>query len=1377
MEELRELLGSSPAIERLRATIAHLASRSSAAARPPAILITGETGTGKGLVARLLHRLGPRAAGPFVDVNCAAIPDTLMEAELFGFERGAFTDARRSKPGLFQTAHGGTIFLDEVGLLNEALQAKLLTVIEERVVRRLGATRGEPVDACIISATNADLALAIRERRFREDLYHRLAVVTLPLPPLRERDGDVVLLAEHFLARACRDYGLPTHVLASDARRRLVDHAWPGNVRELANVMERAALMAGSTHVTAVTLEVPDARPPAAAATTPTPPVAGATSLDDAMRTHMQAVLNQCGGNVSRAAALLGISRNTLTAHVEKFGLHVGPARRGRRPRGSTSDVAVSREAPTGDATPEAADEPPQAVPAVPAVAGLRWTRRLVALARIGLDVAAETAAFQLAPLLQELIATARGFGGRVDALTPDGLVATFGMEVLEDAPRRAVYAVMAMMKRVEREQAPGAAAIEARGAVHVTWSLMASGADVSLLDARVRRESDAALDALLAGAGAGTIIVSKAAANHLERRFEVTALDGASDGPAQRFRLTGLERTGFEVGGRLSRFVGRERDLALLADLLARVEDGSGQVVGIVGEAGIGKSRLLHEFRALTVDRVTFLTGRCLTYGGTAPYLPILDIIRDTFGLLATDDVKTTTAKLESGIRRLAVPSADALPLLLHLLGFKPGTESLAGQSPQALQARAVEVLKDIGLRAGRRRPIVCAVEDLHWIDDASEAVLAALAESLAGSRILLVATYRPGLKPPWAGRSYASQISLARLSQAESLAVLEAVAGAAMSDDLAQRIARRAEGVPFFLEELARAATETRTPGAPMPETIEAALVERLQRLPLDDLELLQVAAVVGQDARVPILAGAVARSEAEIEPGLTRLQAAEFLRVAVDDDGPTYAFKHALTHEVAYRSLSGPRRVSLHAATAGALERLAPEIADRRPEMVAHHLTEGDRLDAAVPYWLRAGQLAVQRSANVEAIAHLTRGLALLQRLPAGQPWIQQELMLRLSLTRAYAAHHGYAAEAVGTNLARVRVIADELGESPELMPVRYGLWLFHLSRAQLAAAEELADRMLAAAGHQAEGPLAVAAHVASGVVRFYRGDLVTARARLERAVDLHRPEYAPVQAAAYGQDLGVGAASYLAWVLALAGEPDRAMAEAERALSVARRGRHAFSVALALLGMGLVACERREPARAASAGEELLALSQEQGFRFFVALALGFCGWAAFAVKDRARGLALMQEGVASYRDASQRVGLRLGVQLAEALAESGRPEEALTTVEEGLVHAAAADDRALLSELHRIKGEVLGRRRPPDPAAEAALETALAIAEGQGATLLALRAATSLCRFRRERGDVAVSLSVLRAIVARFREGLELPDLAQARRLLESDGPG
>src|SRR5947207_7019984 len=250
------LIGDSPGLATVRTQVEQLLRRQSKARRLPPVLILGETGTGKGLLAKAIHEAGPRAAGPFIGVNCAAIPETLLEAELFGFEPGAFTDAHQAKAGLFQTAHRGPLFLDEIGLLPETLQAKLLTVLEDRTVRRLGSTRSEPVDVSIISATSEDLKPGSSRRGFREDLFQRLAVVTVRLPPLRDRGRDILTLAAHYLARSCADYGLSPKTLAEDARSALAEYRWPGNVRELANAMERVALFSEASVVRADMLDL-----------------------------------------------------------------------------------------------------------------------------------------------------------------------------------------------------------------------------------------------------------------------------------------------------------------------------------------------------------------------------------------------------------------------------------------------------------------------------------------------------------------------------------------------------------------------------------------------------------------------------------------------------------------------------------------------------------------------------------------------------------------------------------------------------------------------------------------------------------------------------------------------------------------------------------------------------------------------------------------------------------------------------------------------------------------------------------------------------------------------------------------------------------------
>ena len=324
MRLLAGLIGDSPGLVALRNQIGQFLRRQSGPRRLPPVLILGETGTGKGLLAKAIHDEGPRAAGPFVAINCAAIPETLLEAELFGFEQGAFTDARHAKAGLFQTANRGTLFLDEIGLLPQSLQTKLLTVLEDRTVRRLGSTRTEPADVWIISATSEDLKAGGRRRGFREELYHRLAVVTLHLPPLRERGRDILTLAEHFLARTCSDYGLAPKTLAEDARAALLTYRWPGNVRELGNVMERAALLVEGPLVRAdsLGLAIPRERrtvPQQDGGTTASNAPAGVSlgqTVQELERRRILEALRDTRWNISRAATRLGVTRNILRYQI-----------------------------------------------------------------------------------------------------------------------------------------------------------------------------------------------------------------------------------------------------------------------------------------------------------------------------------------------------------------------------------------------------------------------------------------------------------------------------------------------------------------------------------------------------------------------------------------------------------------------------------------------------------------------------------------------------------------------------------------------------------------------------------------------------------------------------------------------------------------------------------------------------------------------------------------------------------------------------------------------------------------------------------------------------------------------------------------------------
>ena len=980
VKRLDELLvGQSPGIAAIRERVARLVARASEVRRLPPVLIQGETGTGKGLVAQALHRASPRAAGPFVDVNCAAIPESLLEAEMFGYERGAFTDARQAKRGLFQAAHQGTLFLDEIGLLPESLQAKLLKVIEERVVRRLGATQGEPVDVWIVAATNANLAAAGRERRFREDLYHRLAVLTLVLPPLRERGDDVLLLAEHFLARACGDYGLAPKAFAADARAALTTYPWPGNVRELANVMERVALLSEALVVTTDVLGLPA---PGAAATVPEgepdpgPTAASPVPLVDAVegveRVHLVEALRATEWNVSRAAVRLGVSRNTLRYRMEKYGLRPGAPAPTPRPSGGGASPDRS---PARPRVPLVAARPPTPT-AMPAA--VRWERRRLSVLRAALTASAvDGGPIGSSRILEVLVDKVQSFGGRVEELGASGVVGLFGLGPLEHAAWRAANAALAMLR----------ATPAIRIGLHVATVLVGRVGDVVQVEADSRREAWRTLDALAAAAEPRTIVVSPTAAPFLERRFDLVPTGGVAGEGAQGYRLTRAERPLFEAGRRLVPFAGRQGDLQHLRDRLAIATRGRGQLVGVVGESGIGKSRLLHEFsQGLAGQPVTYVEAHCFDYGTATPYLPVLEIIRQSFRVAESGDPGAVAERVRRGLAEAGLGPAEFAPYLLHLLGVKAGTDALPAISPDAIRGRGFDRIRQLILQQSRRRPLVIAIEDLQWVDRASDELIASLADAIQGASILVVATYRPGYRPSWLDRSYATQVAIDPLGTGDSLAVVRSVLPEAAPAPLADVILERAQGNPFFLEELARTLAEGGTLGRP-PDTVQEAVLARVDRLSEPARRLVQTASVLGPEVPLRLL-GAVWEGGPEIDTPLRELTHQEILDERGGLAEPGHAFRHTLTQEVVYGSLLDADRRRWHGAAGRALETLNRGREEEIVERLAYHFERSDDGERAVDYALRAAEKAQRRWANADAVTYFESALGRLVALPDTQ-----------------------------------------------------------------------------------------------------------------------------------------------------------------------------------------------------------------------------------------------------------------------------------------------------------------------------------------------------------------------------------------------------
>ncbi len=988
--------GASEAIIALRAQVKRVASFDVAgSAHAPTVLLTGETGTGKGLVARALHDSGGRARGPFVDVNCAAIPDSMLEAELFGFEAGAFTDAKRAKPGLFEAAAGGSLFLDEIDALTPACQSKLLKVIEEKSVRRLGAVAPRQIDVKLIAATQRDLPALVAGGGFRADLYHRLAVVVLTLPPLRERVVDVVALAEHFLHTYGGAHRVGPKTLAADARSWLAAQPWPGNIRELSHLMERATLLATADTVTAATL-IELCAPIAAVASTerraPRPAAVGEPPTEEEA-SRIREALRRSGGNVVGAARLLGLGRNALRYRMRRLGID--------RP---TLETLASGEPLAGEGGGA------RATPTVPS-----FEEKPIAVLALELVFPGGgpgqgafdpwTLASRWEDKIEERV---RGFGGLVLARGPTRRTIVYGIpRALEQLPDRALQTALALRRLVAERRDLGPAP-ELRAAIHAGIVQV----DVAAADptARVLPSGDtlALADRLLGHAGRDEILVSPAAARRVrhQRDLRPRVIRVGADGGERldAFALApAAERSAAPIENE-TRFVGRRRELATLTDAFASAAAGAGQVVFVTGDAGIGKSRLLLELRrGLHAMPATWIEGRCAAYGAATPFLPIVDGLRRWFGIDDRDDETAASAKIAGTVTGVDPGLAWTLPFLRQILSLAPGDERVVALDSASRRSETFAALKALALRLAERQPLVLVVEDLHWIDPASEEYLAFLGDSIPTMRAVLVCSHRPGYQHRFGDRSYHVRVSLQPLVPAETDAMTAAVLGdTELPVDVRALIAGKAEGNPFFVEEVATSLLEDGTlrrdrgriaiarplAAANVPDRIHDVLAARLDRLGPEAKRALQVAAVIGREFALRLLeritdAGERVRTQVEALRGL------ELIYEKALHPELAYLFKHALTHEVAYETVPTERRKALHRTIGEAIEELYADRLHEHYETLAHHFARGESFARALEYHVKAAAKAVESFANRAVIAHCAAALAIADRLGEAVP----------------------------------------------------------------------------------------------------------------------------------------------------------------------------------------------------------------------------------------------------------------------------------------------------------------------------------------------------------------------------------------------------
>jgi predicted ATPase len=853
------------------------------------------------------------------------------------------------------------------------------------------------------------------------------------------------------------------------------------------------------------------------------------------------------------------------------------------------------------------------------------------------------------------------------------------------------------------------------------------------------------------------------------------------------RSRLEAAGRTG------LTPLVGREQEIELLRERWAQVTDGFGQVVLLSSEAGIGKSRLVQVLteQVASEPQAWLAPCQCSPYHQHTALYPLIELLeRVVLGFDREESAPQKLRKLEGFLVQYGLPLVEAVPLFAALLSLPlPADYAPLPVSPEQQKQQTLHALLTILLRIAAQQPVLFVMEDLHWVDPTTLEFLSLLVDQGPTARILALLTFRPDFSPPWTGRSHLTQMTLPRLPRRQAVEMTGRVAhGKTLPAEVVEQVVAKTDGVPLFVEELTKMVLESGLlqareeryeltgplPPLAIPTTLHDSLMARLDRLATVK-GLAQLGATLGREFAYALLQAVSPWDEGTLHRGLHQLVGAEFLYQQGLPPQATYRFKHALIQDAAYQSLLRSTRQQHHQRIAQVLEAQFPEIAETQPELLAHHCTEAGLTEQAIAYWQRAGEHASDRGAPLEAISHVTTGIALLTTLPATPARTQQAVTLHRALGAALEVAKGPGAPEVERTYTQAYALCQQVGETPALVPVLFGLWRCYLVRSQLPTARELGDTLLRLA-HQAHDPaLAVLAHYALGVTWFYLGVLPAARQHLEAGIARYTPDQHRAPAFRMGPDPGVTCRLYAAMTLWVLGYLAQALARVHEALALAHELAHPYSLAHTRCFAACVCQFCRDVPAVHEHAEAAVALSTAQGFPLWAAQGTSLRGWALALQGQGQAGLAQVRQGIAAYRATGAAVGVSYWcLVLAEVCAHLGHTAEGLQALAEAHTLVEQHEERYWEAEVCRLRGVVL-LRQPGTPPAEAAawLQRALDVARRQEAKSLELRAAMSLARLWQQQGKYTEAYALLAPIYGWFTEGFDTADLQEAKALLEA----
>jgi TOMM system kinase/cyclase fusion protein len=842
-----------------------------------------------------------------------------------------------------------------------------------------------------------------------------------------------------------------------------------------------------------------------------------------------------------------------------------------------------------------------------------------------------------------------------------------------------------------------------------------------------------------------------------------------------------------------LTPLVGRTQEVGVLLERWEQVQDGQGQVALLTGEAGVGKSRLVQVLRErLANDPHTWLECRCSPYTQNSTLYPVIDLVEQLLQLSRDDSPEEKLGKLERGLALAGLSLPEVLPLFAALLSV-PVSDRYPplGLSPERQRQKTLEALLEWLFALTAQQPVVLVVEDLHWTDPSSLELLSLLVDREPTARLFVLLVYRPEFRPPWPMHAHLTQVTITRLARRQVAVMAERVAGnKQLPEDVLQEIVAKTDGVPLFVEELTKMILESGVvreadgryeltgslPTLAVPATLHDSLIARLDRLS-PAKEVAQLAAVLGREFSYELLHAVTRLDAAALEHALARLVDAELMYQRGVPPQASYTFKHALIQETAYQSLLKSRRHEFHTRVAQVLEERFPERVEAEPEEIARHCEGAGLLTQAVAYYQRAGERATERSANAEAIGHLTKGIELLSALPETPERNAQELTLHIALGAPLVAAKGYANLEVERVYGQARELCQRIGETPQLFPALWGLWRFYLNRGELGAAYQLGEQLLDLGKRARDSSPLLLAHGALGLPLYWQGHPSRALGHLEQAVTLYDPSEHRSLAYVTGEDPSVPIGSHLAWSLWSLGYPDRALHRSNETLDLAREGAHPFSLAFALFCSAGLHQMRRERGQAAKRGEEAVELGTELGFPMCQGWGLVLRGWARADPRTGDPDLEDIQSGLAQLGSTGMELSgpYALGI-LGEACWNCGRVEDALGALDAAFALSERTHQAQWDAQLYRLKGEIfLAMDDHGEEEAQQLLQRALEIARSQEAKSLELRAATSLARLWQRQGKREEARDLLAPIYGWFTEGFDTRDLKEAKALLEELG--